>query len=106
MISIHIEDKDGTKRTLEIDENPSGSLMEILTAENFDVPAICGGIAGCGTCHVAIVKGGETLESPEEDELFMLDTLSNRIDQSRLSCQLPLTRALHEAEVKVLGDGD
>ncbi|MEZ4777099.1 MAG: 2Fe-2S iron-sulfur cluster-binding protein [Bacteroidia bacterium] len=106
MISIHIEDRDGTKRTLEIEENPSGSLMEILTAENFDVPAICGGIAGCGTCHIAILKGGETLESPEEDEVFMLDSLSNYTPQSRLSCQLPLTRSLDGAEIKVLGDGD
>ncbi|MEZ4828077.1 MAG: 2Fe-2S iron-sulfur cluster-binding protein [Bacteroidia bacterium] len=106
MITIHVEDRDGTQRVLEIDENPSGSLMEILTAESFDVPAICGGIAGCGTCHVAVLKGGEKLDSPEEDEAFMLDTLSNYTAQSRLSCQLPLTKALDGAEIKVLGDGE
>ncbi|MDX2249115.1 MAG: 2Fe-2S iron-sulfur cluster-binding protein [Bacteroidia bacterium] len=106
MITIHVEDRDGTKRTLAIDENPSGSLMEILTAENFDVPAICGGIAGCGTCHIYVLKGGEKLEMPEDDEMFMLDTLSNYTPQSRLSCQISLTRALDGAEIQVRGDGE
>lgn len=105
MIHIQVEDRDGSKRTLEIEENPSGSLMEILTEENFDVPAICGGMAGCGTCHVQVVKGSEQLPTPEDDEEFMLDSLPNLTKQSRLSCQLKLTEALDQAEVKVLGDG-
>ena len=105
MIHILVTDRDGTQRKLEIKENPSGSLMEVLTEEQFDVPAICGGMAGCGTCHVSIEKGKEKLSEPEDDEEFMLDSLPNFLETSRLSCQLPLTEALDGLEIKVLGDG-
>ncbi|MEM6630674.1 MAG: 2Fe-2S iron-sulfur cluster-binding protein [Bacteroidota bacterium] len=105
MIHISVTDRDGSKRSLEIKENPSGNLMEVLTEEQFDVPAICGGMAGCGTCHVSVVKGAEKLAEPEDDEEFMLDSLPNYIDTSRLSCQLPLNAALDGAEIEVMGDG-
>ena len=105
MIHISVTDRDGSKRSLEIKENPSGNLMEVLTEENFDVPAICGGMAGCGTCHISVVKGLDNLAQPEDDEEFMLDSLPNYIDSSRLSCQLPLNEALDGAEIVVLGDG-
>ena len=106
MITIHVEDTSGEKRSVEFQENPSGNLMEVLVEEIFDVPAICGGIAGCGTCHISIkTKGDELLPDPEDDESFMLDTLGNRVENSRLSCQLKLTNKLHEAEIRILGDG-
>ncbi len=105
MIKIAVEDRNGSKRTVEIEENPSGNLMEVLTEEGFDIPAICGGIASCGTCHIRVLKGLSNLEAPEEDEAFMLDGLYNKTDESRLSCQIPLVSELGGAEIQVLGDG-
>ncbi len=101
MSTFHIkaEDRDGSVRELEIEENPSGNLMAALT------DAICGGMAGCGTCHITVSKGFEGLRKPEEDEEFMLDSLPNLTDQSRLSCQVALTSAIDGIELKVLGDG-
>ena len=40
MINIQIEDRNGETRSLQIDENPSSNLMEVLTEEDFDVPAV------------------------------------------------------------------
>lgn len=105
MIKIKVEDRDGSKREVSFEANPSSNLMEVLTDENFDVPAICGGMAGCGTCHIQVVSGFDKLEEPETDEEFMLDSLPNLTDHSRLSCQISLTDELNEMEVKVLGDG-
>lgn len=105
MIKIHVEDTDGEKREISFEANPSSNLMEVLTAESFDVPAICGGMAGCGTCHIAVLNNADKLEKPEDDEEFMLDSLPNSQEGSRLSCQLPLTDALEGMEIKVLGDG-
>lgn len=104
MIKLHVTDKDGSSRTIEVEENPSGNLMESLTAEQFDVAAICGGMAGCGTCHIAFTAGGEHLDEMEEDEEFMLDSLPNLTDGSRLSCQLRLTKELDGAHIQVMGD--
>ena len=105
MINIQVEDKDGTKRSLNIKTNPSGNLMEVLTEEDFDVPAICGGMAGCGTCHIQVIEGYEQLDDPDGDEKFMLEGMTNVTKTSRLSCQLKLTDKLNNLDVKILGDG-
>ena len=105
MIHISVTDTDGSQRKVSFEKNPSGNLMEILTEEEFDVPAICGGLAGCGTCHIKVVNKFDQLEEPEDEETFMLDSLPNVTDESRLSCQLALTQALDGAEIVILGDG-
>ncbi len=105
MINLTVTDTDGSQRSIQVKPSRSSSLMEVLTRENFDVPAICGGMAGCGTCHIAVLKGGEVLHQPEDDEEFMLDSLPNYTEQSRLSCQIPLTQELDGMEIKVVGDG-
>jgi 2Fe-2S ferredoxin len=105
MITIHVTDTNGESRTLELEENGSTSLMEVLVEENFDVPAICGGMAGCGTCHVGVLEGADQLDPIEDDEEFMLDTLPNLVEGSRLSCQLRLTKQLDGARIRVLTDG-
>ncbi|MEL7533261.1 MAG: 2Fe-2S iron-sulfur cluster-binding protein [Bacteroidota bacterium] len=104
-MKIEVTDTNGQKRQLEIQQNPSGNLMEILTEENFDVPAICGGMISCGTCHVHILSGYDNLEPPEEDEAFLVESLDNfQEGKSRLSCQVFLTDELDGAVIKVASD--
>jgi len=100
-MKIEVEDTNGKVRQLEVSENPTGNLMEVLTEENFDVPAICGGMISCGTCHVHILSGYDKLEPPEEDESFLVESLDNYTEQSRLSCQVFLTDELDGAKIKV-----
>lgn len=102
---IHIEDKDGRKESLTLAPNANTSLMEVLVEHSFKVDAICGGMAGCGTCHIEVRSGIEKLDKMEEDEEFMLEGLPNMGNNSRLSCQVPLTEELDQADIKVLGDG-
>jgi 2Fe-2S ferredoxin len=105
MLKLQVTDTNGAQRVLEVEENPTASLMEALVEAHFDVPAICGGMAACGTCHVEVLKGQDQLDPPEGDESFMLDTLPNYTSRSRLSCQLRLTQALDGLEIRVRGDG-
>lgn len=105
MITLHFTNTDGKAHSLQVEENPTSSLMELLVEHHMDIAAVCGGIAGCGTCHIQVQKGLEKLHSPEDDEVFMLDTLPNYTSQSRLSCQLPLTQALDGMEFLIKGDG-
>lgn len=57
---------------------------------------LCGGALACVTCHVYVEE--DTLSHcapPEEFELEMLDgTMSERLENSRLSCQIPITDEL------------
>lgn len=104
-MKIHVTDTDGSQHELEAPANPTSNLMLFLTAKKMDIAAICGGMAGCGTCQVAFDAGFEKLDDLEEDEAFMLDTLENREEKSRLACQVPLTAALDGATIRVLGEG-
>ncbi|EMY34614.1 ferredoxin [Arthrobacter crystallopoietes BAB-32] len=80
-----------------VDAEADVSVMRAAVASG--VPGIvaeCGGSAMCATCHV-YVDAGNLDGLPElgdvEDE--MLDcTAAERLDCSRLSCQLPATRDL------------
>ncbi len=104
-MNITVTDTDGQTRQLEINQNPSGNLMEILTEENFNVPAICGGMISCGTCHIHVLSGYDKLDPPEEDESFLVESLDNFVEgKSRLSCQVFLTEELDGATIKVATD--
>jgi len=59
------------------------------------IDADCGGSCSCATCHVYIKeewldKVGQA--SPTEEAMLSLS--SDRKDNSRLSCQIPVTEAL------------
>lgn len=90
IISITVEDRDGSARDIEIPTDINLSLMEILKASAYDILATCGGMALCATCHVKITEGLDMLNEPSDQELDMLDTLPDADAESRLACQLRL----------------
>ncbi len=103
IISIQVEDRDGTTRTVEVPTDINLNLMEILKASEYDILATCGGMALCATCHVEVLEGHENLPEPEDQELDMLDTLPDLTDHSRLACQLHLTNDNEGLKVKIRG---
>ena len=91
MPTVKFIEHDGTEHVVE--GNSGDSLMSI--ALNNLVPGIdadCGGECSCATCHVLVdeawvSKTGEI----SEGESSMLDLNPDRADNSRLSCQIPLS---------------
>jgi len=87
--------KDGSRRELAL--VPGQTVMQ--AAVDAGLPGIigeCGGSAMCATCHV-YVEGGpvDALPALSDTEDGMLDaTASERLVQSRLSCQIVATAAL------------
>lgn len=80
-----------------VDAEPGQTVMRAALANN--VPGIvaeCGGNAMCATCHVYVEPRSDVVLPPlgaNEDD--MLDcTASERLDGSRLSCQLPAVGGL------------
>lgn len=70
--------------------------MEALRDSGFDdIQAICGGCCACATCHVYVDSAFlDRLPAPSGDERELLDTSTQRLSNSRLSCQIPVTAAL------------
>ncbi|WP_234733728.1 2Fe-2S iron-sulfur cluster-binding protein [Tellurirhabdus bombi] len=103
MISFTIEDRDGSRQTLEIPEGINLSLMEVLKASEYNILATCGGMALCATCHVQVLEGEEALPSANDAELDMLDTLPDADSASRLACQLRVNENLEGAVFRIRG---
>jgi len=89
LINIAVKDLDG--QVHEIEARDGDSLMETLRVFEWGVPAICGGLCSCGTCHVYLDKDWlNKFTQPDSDEQDLLDVFDSMQENSRLSCQLQL----------------
>ena len=101
MPTITVIDRSGTARDVQADNGLS--LMEVIRDNGFDeLLALCGGCCSCATCHVYVApEFAGNLPAMSEDENDLLDSTDNRNDQSRLSCQVPVTDALEGLQVTI-----
>lgn len=76
----------------------SFNLMEALKANDLPVEGTCGGMALCASCHCYINSEHE-LRAPSEDEEDMLDQAFFVEDNSRLSCQIKITKELEGLDI-------
>ncbi|HQS51310.1 MAG: ferredoxin [Sphingobacteriales bacterium 17-39-43] len=104
MINITIEDRNGEQQPIEIPEEISLSLMEVLKASDYNILATCGGMALCATCHVQVLKGLDDLPQAGNEEMNMLDTLPDAGFDSRLACQIRITENLNGMIFRIRGD--
>lgn len=101
MAQIFVTDRNGNLETLDI--RSGDTLMQAITEADFgDVMALCGGMCSCATCHVYIDNGFDGALPPgSEDERDLLEMSAHRRDNSRLSCQIPLTEELDGLRVTI-----
>ena len=104
MIKITIEDRNGEHQEVEIPEEISLSLMEVLKASGYAILATCGGMALCATCHVQVLNGLERLNEAGNDEMDMLDTIPDANYDSRLACQIRMSQNLSGMLFRIKGD--
>ena len=95
MPKVVFSDSAGTERV--VDGNAGESVMLAAVQNGVDgIVAECGGNASCGTCHVWVAEEFlpllDDIGELEEDLLEM--AVTDRRDNSRLSCQIPLTDEL------------
>ncbi len=74
-------------QNVEVDVDPSKSLLQIATENGLKIKSLCGGIAACSECRVKIVSGENSIPEPSKAELNVIGT-SYYIDGRRLSCQV------------------
>ena len=94
MARITFIEHDGTEHQLDAE---NGVSVMSVAIDNL-VPGIdadCGGECSCATCHV-IVQGDwmAKVGRPGDQEESMLDLNPERHENSRLSCQIPVTDEL------------
>tara|TARA_Y100000590_G_scaffold438803_1_gene562045 strand:- start:2576 stop:2881 length:306 start_codon:yes stop_codon:yes gene_type:complete len=99
-LTINVIDRDGNNHKIETFEGQSiaQAIVQHIKPSEF---MICGGCCACGTCAVDIDKKGE-LPEMDVDEDALLDTVDDRNPNSRLSCQVPMTKELDGVTVKII----
>jgi 2Fe-2S ferredoxin len=63
------------------------SVLEIALENGIEIQHNCGGVCGCSTCHIYVVKGMENLPEISEKEEDFIDRAVNPRIESRLACQ-------------------
>ncbi|RFZ85130.1 ferredoxin [Mucilaginibacter terrenus] len=102
MIVLTVENRNGGRLPVEVPEDISLSLMELLKAMGYPIAATCGGLALCATCHVEVLQGAEQLPQPNDAELQMLDTLPALTAGSRLSCQVKIAPIINGMVFRIM----
>src|SRR5579859_5541709 len=94
MATITYLQPDGTATVLQV---PAGStvMRGALTNGVPGIEAECNGDGICATCHVYVEHSSAPLPGADQNEAELLEcTSSPRLENSRLSCQLPITDEL------------
>lgn len=89
--------------TLRTYEGEYRSLMALIKDQVYtEYFGDCGGIGRCGTCAVVLPEVHVLLEGYSRNEATTLERLDAALARLRLSCQVPVTAALHGMHLRVL----
>lgn len=103
-IKITIIDREGEAHHLDAPTDMNMNLMEIIRSYELapeGTIGICGGMAMCASCQCYIQNMEDLLPEKSMEEEDMLDQAFFVKDNSRLSCQIPITQDLDGLEVKM-----
>lgn len=94
MYKITFIEPDGKSKTIEAEHGET--LMQVATQNGVNgIAAECGGARVCGTCHCWIDEPWLSVAGlPEEEETMMIEFSENHRGNSRLSCQVQVSKAL------------
>ena len=94
MVNILFIEHDGTEHSVAV--KPGDSLMQAAVSNGVPgIDADCGGSCSCATCHVYVKpEWMEKVGATNPNEEAMLGLSTDRQDNSRLSCQIPVTEEL------------
>ncbi|WP_081210588.1 2Fe-2S iron-sulfur cluster-binding family protein [Salegentibacter sediminis] len=103
-INITIIDREGEAHRVTAPTDMNMNLMEVI--RSFELApegtiGICGGMAMCASCQCYMLNFEHLLPQKSYEEEDMLDQAFFLQDNSRLSCQIPITEELEGLEVKI-----
>jgi len=102
-VTLKITDREGTLHEITAPTDMAMNLMEVVRSYELapeGTIGICGGMAMCASCQ-CYVKSNHTLPKMDVDEDLMLAEAFYVEDNSRLSCQIPITKELDGLEVEL-----
>jgi ferredoxin len=105
MVKVYIIDREGVKHELDAPTDMSMNIMEVCKAYELPVEGRCGGMAMCATCQCYLESDTELTEQ-SDSELDMLDEAFFVEDNSRLGCQIPITKEINGITLRLAPEGN
>lgn len=99
-ITFEVIDREGQVNQIQGPTDMSFSLMEICRASDLPIEGTCGGMALCASCH-CYINSDHALPPKGPDEEAMLSEALHVKENSRLTCQIPLTQALDGLSITI-----
>ncbi len=99
-VKLVIKDRDGVMHDVLAPTDMAMNLMEVCKAYELPVEGTCGGMAMCASCQCYVLSN-HNLPQMEDDEEAMLSEAFFVKENSRLGCQIPITRKLEGLEVEL-----
>lgn len=102
-VKITIVDREGTSHLVDAPTDMAMNLMEVIRSYELAPEGsigICGGMAMCASCQCYIQSITPLPEKGDEEEAMLAEAFYVE-DNSRLSCQLPITQNLEGLIIKL-----
>ncbi len=99
-IQLTIIDREDVEHSIEAPTDMNFNVMEIAKASDLPVEGTCGGMALCASCHCYVMTDHQ-LTDPTEDEEDMLDQAFFVEENSRLGCQIKISKTIDGLVVKL-----
>jgi Na+-transporting NADH:ubiquinone oxidoreductase subunit NqrF len=100
-VTIKITDREGITHEVQAPTDMNMNVMELVCAYELapeGTIGLCGGMAMCASCQCYVLNQ-VNLPGRNEDEDAMLSEAFNVKDNSRLGCQIYITKALEGLEI-------
>jgi 2Fe-2S ferredoxin len=95
-INLFIKDRDGKTHNILAPTDMAMNLMEVIRSYELakeGTIGVCGGMAMCASCQ-CYINPEHSLPEMEDEEEAMLSEALNVKENSRLSCQISITKDL------------
>lgn len=99
-ITVYIKDREGKEHKLLAPIDMNMNVMELCKAYELPIEGTCGGMAMCASCQCYINSSHELPQMGDAEE-DMLDQAFYVEDNSRLGCQLQLTKEMDGLELEL-----
>ncbi|RXJ52139.1 2Fe-2S iron-sulfur cluster-binding protein [Gelidibacter gilvus] len=102
-ITIKITDREGVTHEVMAPTDMAMNLMEVVRSYELapeGTIGTCGGMAMCASCQCYVINGTQLPEMQDEEEAMLSEAFYVK-DNSRLSCQIPITIELEGLEVEL-----
>ncbi len=99
-VSITVIDRNEEAHHLQAPTDMNMSLMEVCKAFELPVAGTCGGMAMCASCQVYVESDTPLPEKQEAEEAMLYEAFYVE-DNSRLGCQIPITKDLEGLIVRL-----